>query len=48
MRNMHYKAYSFRLSEKTIISLKNSKILSGLSYNLLFVKMLRKIKLKDK
>jgi len=45
---MHYKAYSFRLSEKTIISLKNFRILSGLSYNLLFVKMLKRLKLKDR
>ena len=46
MRNIHYKAYSFRLSEQTIASIRNLKIQKEKSYNLLFFEMLKKFKSK--
>lgn len=40
MRNMHYKAYAFRLDERTITHIRNLKAQLNKSYNLLFFAML--------
>jgi hypothetical protein len=45
-RNLHYKTYSFRLNEKTKEAIKKLVNDSNLSYNLIFVGMLRQFKLK--
>ena len=42
MRDKHYKSYSFRLNEKTIYEIRKIKKYEGLSYNLLFVQLLKK------
>jgi len=42
MRNAHYKTYSFRLNEQTIKRLRELKQAENTSYNLLFVKFIKK------
>lgn len=44
MRNKHYKAFGFRLSDKTVINLKNLRRKTDLSYNLLFVDLIKNYK----
>lgn len=44
MRNKHYKTFGFRLSDKTVINLKNLRRKTDLSYNLLFVNLISNYK----
>jgi len=44
MRNLHYKLFSYRLNPKTVKQLKKIKKEKGLTYNLLFVDLLKNYK----
>ena len=48
MRNLHYKAYGFRLNEKTVQELKTIKQLLDTSYNLTFKELIKNYKKYEK
>lgn len=44
MRNQHYKAFGFRLSDKTVSNIQDLRHKTNLSYNLLFAELIKNYK----